>query len=117
MARVYRLPQRPGKWAALPAATKARFAAGTDSAVAGFHSNLNNPTSLNDVRQVQLPTLIMCGEMTTPPDRRVTEILREHMSKCQYRIIPGADHMSPLTHPEFIADAIRDHVASAPLVA
>jgi pimeloyl-ACP methyl ester carboxylesterase len=107
----------PGTWAALPAAAKERFVAGTDSAVAGFHSNLNNPTSLDDIRRVQLPTLIMCGEKTTPPDRRVTEVLRERMPKCRYIIIPGADHMSPLSHPEFIANAVRDHVASAQLVA
>jgi pimeloyl-ACP methyl ester carboxylesterase len=99
-----------GTWAALPAAAKERFVAGTDSTVAGFHSNLNNSTSLDDIRRVQLPTLIMCGEKTTPPDRRVTEILREQMPKCRYVIIPGADHMSPLSHPEFIANAVRDHI-------
>lgn len=100
----------PGTWQALPAATKERFAAGTGSTVAGFHSNLSNPTSLEDVHQVQFPTLVMCGEKTTPPDRRVTEILREHIPRCQYTIIPGADHMSPLSHAEFIANAIRRHV-------
>ena len=106
-----------GTWAALPAAAKERFVAGTDSAVAGFHSNLSNPTSLDDIRHVQLSTLIMCGEKTTAPDRRVTEILREQMPKCRYIIIPGADHMSPLSHPELIARAVRDHVASAQPVA
>jgi pimeloyl-ACP methyl ester carboxylesterase len=107
----------PGTWQALPAATKERFAAGTGGAVAGFHSNLSNPTSLEDVRQVQLPTLVMCGEKTTPPDRRVTEILREQIPRCQYTIIPGADHMSPLSHPEFIANAIRRHIDAAQLAA
>jgi lipase len=102
-----------GAWAALPAAAKERFVAATDSTVAGFHSNLNNPTSLADVRRVRLPTLIMCGEKTTHPDRRVTEILREQLPKCRYLIIPGADHMSPLSHPEFIANAVREHIVSA----
>jgi pimeloyl-ACP methyl ester carboxylesterase len=106
-----------GAWEALPVATKERLMTGTESTVAGFHSNLNNPTSLDDVRQVRLPTLVMCGEKTTFPDRRVTEILREQMPRCRYTIIPGADHMSPLSHPEFIANAVRDHVDSAQLVA
>ena len=105
----------PGTWQALPAATKERFVVGTVSAVAGFHSNLSNPTSFEDIRQVQLPTLVMCGENTTPPDRRVTEILREQIPQCQYAIIPGADHMSPLSHPEFVANAIRRHVDAAQL--
>lgn len=99
-----------GSWDALPTVTKERFMAQTDSTAAGFHSNLSNPTSLDDLRQVQLPTLVMCGEKTTAPDRRVTEILREQMPRCRYTIIPGADHMSPLSHFEFIATAVRDHI-------
>jgi len=106
-----------GTWAGLPAATKARFAAGTDGVVAAFHSNLNNPTSLDDIRRVEMQTLVMCGEKTTLPDRRVTEILRDRMPKCQHMVIPGADHMSPLTHPEFIAKAVRAHIASAQFIA
>ncbi len=105
----------PGTWQALPVATKERFVAGTVSAVAAFHSNLNNPTSLEDVRQIQVPTLVMCGEKTTPPDRRVTEILRDQIPECRYAAIPGADHMSPLSHPELIASAIRRHVEAHPL--
>jgi pimeloyl-ACP methyl ester carboxylesterase len=100
----------PGTWQALPPATKERFVTGTGSTVAGFQSNLSNPTSLDDVRRVQLPTLVLCGEKTTSPDRRVTEILRELIPGCRYAIIPGAEHMSPLSHPAFIADAIRQHV-------
>lgn len=104
----------PGAWQALPAATKDRLTAGTSSTVAGFHSNLSNATSLADIRQLMLPTLVMCGEKTTPPDRRVTEILRDLIPGAQYTIIPGADHMSPSSHPEFIAEAIRRHVDAAP---
>lgn len=103
----------PGAWSALPAAAKDRFVAVTESTVAGFHSNLNNPTSLDDVRRVRLPTLIMCGEKTTRPDRRVTEILRENMPGSRYLVIPGAEHMLPLTHPEPIAHAVREHVTSS----
>jgi pimeloyl-ACP methyl ester carboxylesterase len=107
----------PGTWQALSLTTKERFVSGTVSTVAGFHSNLSNPTSLEDVRQIQLPTLVMCGEKTTLPDRRVTEILREQIPGCRYTIIPGADHMSPLSHPELIANAIRHHVDAAQFAA
>jgi pimeloyl-ACP methyl ester carboxylesterase len=40
----------------------------------------------------------------------VTEILGDEMPRARYAIIPGADHMSPLSHPEFIATAIREHI-------
>ena len=102
-----------GTWQALPETQKQRFRAVTESTLAGFRSNLSNPTSLSDLNRLSLPTLIMCGEKTTTPDRRVTEILREHTPQSRYELIPGAEHMSPLTHPAFIADAIARHVNAA----
>lgn len=100
----------PGTWKALPAASRERFVKGTARAVAGFRSNLGNPTSIADLRTLAHPTLVMCGEKTSLPDRRVTEILAQTIPGCRYAIIPGADHMSPLSHPDFIAGAIRNHV-------
>ena len=100
----------PGTWDALSAASRERFHAATASTVAGFHSNLGNPTSLEDLERLSAPALVMCGERTTIPDRRVTEILRDHIPRCRYEVIPGAEHMSPLSHPEFIARAIERHV-------
>ena len=82
----------------------------TGSTVAGFRSNLSNPTSLQDLEQLSLPTLVMCGEKTTVPDRRLTEILRDHIPQCRYEVIPGAEHMSPLSHPAFIAEAVERHI-------
>ena len=100
----------PGTWDALPDAPKERFRAATGSTVAGFRSNLSNPTSLQDLERLSVSTLVMCGDKTTVPDRRVTEILRDHIPQCRYELIPGAEHMSPLSHPEFIAEAIERHV-------
>jgi lipase len=101
----------PGTWDALPAASRERFLAGTESTAAGFHSNLTNPTSLEDLRRLIPPTLVMCGEKTTPPDRKVTEILRDHIPGCRYVVIPGAEHMSPLSHADFIAQSVRTFIA------
>jgi len=100
----------PGTWAAMGEVPRERFRAQTRSTAAGFHSNLSNPTSLEDLERLSLPTLAMCGGKTTLPDRKVTEILRDHIPRCRYEIIPGAEHMSPLTHPELIADAIERHI-------
>ena len=102
----------PGAWEALPEASKERFRAVTGSTVAGFRSNLSNPTSIMDLERLSLPVLVLCGEKTTVPDRRVTEILRDHIPQCRYELIPGAEHMSPLTHPAFIAEAIERHISS-----
>jgi len=100
----------PGTWEALSEASRKRFRATTESTVVGFRSNLNNPTSIEDLALLSHPTLVLCGEKTTVPDRRVTEILRDHIPRCRYKIIPGAEHMSPLTHPGFIAEAVGRHI-------
>ena len=100
----------PGTWQALPEPSKERFRDTTESTVAGFRSNLRNSTSLKDLQQLSLPTLVMCGEKTTVPDRRLTEILRDHIPQCRYEIIPGAEHMSPLSHPALIAESIERHI-------
>ena len=100
----------PGTWEALSEAPRARFREATESTVAAFRSNLNNPTSIKDLEQLSLPTLVMCGEKTTVPDRRLTEILRDYIPQCRYEIIPGAEHMSPLSHPAFIAEAVERHI-------
>jgi pimeloyl-ACP methyl ester carboxylesterase len=103
----------PGTWNALSESSKQRFRATTESTVVGFRSNLSNSTSLQDIQRLTIPTLVMCGEKTTVPDRRVAEILRDHIPQCRYEVIPGAEHMSPLTHPELIAEALERHMDAA----
>ena len=48
--------------------------------------NFANQTSLDDCRTISLPTLILCGEKTTEPDRRVTEILHREMPNSEFKI-------------------------------
>lgn len=103
----------PGTWSGLTESAKERFRASTHATVIGFRSNLNNPTSIDEIEGFELPTLVLRGENTTNPDRRVAEILRDHVPRCRYEIIPGAEHMSPLTHPAFIADAVARHILGA----
>ena len=105
----------PGTWQGLPEPSRERFRATTESTVAGFKSNLSNPTSLEDLEQLSLPTLVVCGEKTTVPDRRLTEILRDHIPRCRYEVVPGAEHMSPLSHPTLIAEAVERHINAGTL--
>jgi pimeloyl-ACP methyl ester carboxylesterase len=101
-----------GTWDGLSEKARMRFHAGTQSAVDTFVSNLADPTTLEDVRTIVAPTLILCGEKTTEPDRVVTEILHDELPNSAYQIISEAEHMSPLTHPEPVAGAIMEHLKS-----
>lgn len=99
-----------GAWAGLSEKAQARFRDQTGQTAAAFRSNLANPTTLEDCRAIAIPTLVVCGERTTEPDRRVTEILRDTIPGSEYRILEGAEHMSPLTHGPDVAEAILGHI-------
>jgi pimeloyl-ACP methyl ester carboxylesterase len=100
----------PGTWVGTPEKAKTRFLGQTAQTVEGFLSNLSNPTTLDDCRRISAPTTIVCGAETTAPDRRVTELLRDAVPGCRHVTIPGAGHMSPLTHPEDLARIVLDHL-------
>jgi pimeloyl-ACP methyl ester carboxylesterase len=56
------------------------------------------------------PTALICGGRTRTPARRVVEVLRRALPHALHHEIADAGHMSPLTHPADIAEAIRRHV-------
>lgn len=58
------------------------------------------------------PTLLICGGRTRTPARRVVEVLRRALPHALHHEIADAGHMSPLTHPAGIAEAIRRHADS-----
>ncbi len=103
----------PGTWQCKPEASRARFLGLTRPTVDAFKSNLSNPITLADCRKITVPTLVVCGSDTTGPERRVTEILKEEIPHCSYEVIPGAEHMSPLTHPDEVARLIQQHLAES----
>ena len=67
---------------------------------------------LDAVSRIGAPTLLICGGRTRTPARRVVEVLRRALPHTQHHEIADAGHMSPLTHPADIAEAIRRHVSS-----
>jgi pimeloyl-ACP methyl ester carboxylesterase len=64
------------------------------------------------VAGMDAPTLLICGGRTRTPARRVVQVLRRALPHAPYHEIADAGHMSPLTHPADIAEAIRRHVVS-----
>jgi lipase len=100
-----------GTWQAMPEKARTRLRGLTRQTVDGFKSNLSNPTSLADIRQLDIPTLVVCGGNTTLAERRITEILARTLPDCRYVTIPDAEHMSPVTHPAAVAAVIAEHLA------
>jgi pimeloyl-ACP methyl ester carboxylesterase len=65
---------------------------------------------LDEIAGIEAPTLLVSGGHTRTPARRVIEILRQALPHARHHEIADAGHMSPLTHPSYIADAIQRHV-------
>jgi pimeloyl-ACP methyl ester carboxylesterase len=67
---------------------------------------------LEAIAAIDIPTLLICGGRTRRPARRAVEILRRALPHAHYHEIADAGHMSPLSHPVALAEAIRRHLES-----
>ena len=99
-----------GTWDGMPEKARNRMFSLTRTALAAIRGNLTDPTTMEELDGLQLPTLILCGGETAAPYRRITEILSERLPTCRFVIIPKAAHMSVVTHPEEVAVEVRAHL-------
>ena len=76
----------------------------------GISAHAPGALTANDLRALSPPTLLLCGEQTQPSTRRIVEILREALPAAEYHEIPGAGHMSPVTHPEPVNEMIIEFI-------
>jgi pimeloyl-ACP methyl ester carboxylesterase len=114
----------PGTWRFLPAAVR-DYAVATAGKVRCEWSIALGETEtgagLADHAGLRLPTVIVCGERTRAPARRVAELLHSAITGAELAGIPQAGHMSPVTHPgpvsEAIAGAVRRAVVNPLLLA
>lgn len=101
-----------GTWESLSGNARFRFLSMTRETADAYRSNLNNSTTLYDLRALTMPTLVACGARTTETYRVICRILRGCIPGCATLDVEGAAHMSPLSHPEQIADAIGTHAGA-----
>jgi pimeloyl-ACP methyl ester carboxylesterase len=64
-----------------------------------------------DLRTVASPTLLLCGERTRFSMHRIIEKLRTELPTVEYEQVPGAGHMSPLTHHARVNEFIVEFLA------
>jgi pimeloyl-ACP methyl ester carboxylesterase len=100
-----------GTWEGLSGNARQRFLERTKSNADGFRSNLNDVTSIADIGNLDIPVSVVCGSKTSEAFLRTCDILRDELSDGRYTHLAGAGHMSPLTHPEAVADAVLAHLA------
>ena len=89
-----------GAWDSIAAAKRAPLAARLAKVALDFHATLNDPARLEHFRALALPTLLVRGERSPLPTRRICERLGAALPHVQARIVEGAGHMCPITHRE-----------------
>jgi pimeloyl-ACP methyl ester carboxylesterase len=106
----------PGSWSALPAEKRGFFAAQLGKVALDFHAAFSERTSLDDVRRLDMPVLLMQGGCTPPPPRCVVHRLRSALPRAALKVVQGAGHMLPITHREEVNALVADHLEAASLV-
>jgi pimeloyl-ACP methyl ester carboxylesterase len=106
----------PGAWARVPEAKRAAMAAGLSSVISAFHAITTDPTRMKDVSCVAVPTLLVQGSRTTLPAQRVCKRLALAWPQANFKVIPGAGHMSPITHRDQVNALIAMHIEANAVV-
>jgi pimeloyl-ACP methyl ester carboxylesterase len=102
----------PKAWQQIPDAARDSAVRTAAKVAAEWRLMFAASDDLEAIAVIDTPTLLICGGRTRTPARRVVEILRRALPHTQHHEIVDAGHMSPLTLPAAVADAIRRHVES-----
>lgn len=100
----------PGTWDRLSDVQRQRFLTQSAQTKEAFISNFNNRTSAADCRSIKVPATVVHGTRTLPVYRRMAELLLGALTYGHGARIEGAEHMSPLTHPAEVAQAVSNHI-------
>ena len=106
-----------GSWAHLPDHVRADVERAIPSVARQWEAIFADPTSLDDCRDLRVPTLLLGGDRGPAPARRVSQILAGALPEAIHAVIAGAGHMSPVTHPAAVNAAIAAHLARHPVEA
>jgi pimeloyl-ACP methyl ester carboxylesterase len=99
-----------GAWDAMPHDVHMTMSQRLGKVVLDFRALFEEPDGLSDYAALTMPTLILCGDCSPGPSRRIVDILAATMPQARVQHIAGAGHMSPLTHPDAVNAAIRGHL-------
>jgi pimeloyl-ACP methyl ester carboxylesterase len=102
----------PGAWEALPEVSKESFRAVGWKLFQEVHSLSNDETDAATYGRIAAATLILAGERTRLPARRVAEKLSRALPNAKLHVLEGMGHMGPITHAAVVNAAIVAHVES-----
>lgn len=100
-------------WASIPPAQRAAMAdrihliPATEPAL---EQDANDLLSDGTLEAITLPVLLIRGETTHPVIADIHETLRNRLPDVTEAVVPGAGHMSPITHVPVVKELVHDHI-------
>lgn len=110
MARFVDYWNGEGAWARLSPGAQARMAGQIAGVSANFTAIFAESATAEDYQRVMVPTLVLHGDASPGPARRVAELAAASVPACTVIAFSGAGHMLPLTHAADVADALTAHI-------
>lgn len=98
------------RWERLPPSARAARRAEGAAMVGELTDLRQRPAWVAD--EVRVPVLALYGERGAPHHRQAMEHLATHLPDCGLRMVAGARHFGPNTHPDLVADAIIELAAA-----
>ena len=110
MARFVDYWNGEGAWEAMPHGTRLKLSQRLAKVVLDFRALFEEPATLAAYAALTTPTMVLCGERSPGPSRRIVDMLVSVMPRARLVPIADAGHMSPMTHPEPVIAAIAEHL-------
>jgi pimeloyl-ACP methyl ester carboxylesterase len=97
----------PSGWTAMPARRQETIASAIPRLYQDWAGTMDMNTTLDDYRAFNVRTLLMCARDTRRPSSRVVDMIAAALPNAARAEIESGGHMSPLTNPEPVNDAIE----------
>jgi pimeloyl-ACP methyl ester carboxylesterase len=98
------------RWWLAPEKFKAAITATIGKVALEFAIAIEAEERLSAYAGVTAPTLLIAGSKTRAPARAVVDLLGATLPQAEIKIVKGAGHMSPFTHPTEINRLVRAHL-------
>lgn len=97
-----------GAWDMLTDDLRARFAGQAATVARNFAADAAQDMPFGDLRDLDIPTLMVSGSRSTAAARAATRIIGDLLPCVETATIDGAGHMSPVTHPHTTQRLLRN---------
>ena len=99
-----------GVWARMPDAARGRLLSLAETVAVALTAAHASRVTLEAVRSIDRPTLVVAGAATDPVHMAIAQILAETIVGARFETVAGAGHMLSLTHPDDVAALIAGFI-------